>query len=58
MVNIAGCLDIRTTIINSLINIAYILNNHDHWNKGLTIQKLGINNMDLPNLKRYLNSGF
>lgn len=57
MTNIARCLDIRTTITDSLINIACLLNNLDHWSKGLTIQKLGINNMDLPSLKRYLNSG-
>ena len=47
MSNIASYLDIRTTVTDSLINLACILNNHDHWNRGLTIQKLGINNMDL-----------
>lgn len=50
MSNIARCLDIRTIITNSIINLACTLNNHDHWNKGLTTEKLGISNMDLCHL--------
>jgi opine dehydrogenase len=39
---IARILGIQTPTIDSLINIACILNNIDHWNAGLNLKKLGI----------------
>jgi opine dehydrogenase len=57
MTNFAKCVGITTTITDSLINLACILNKLDHWNKGLTIQKLGINNMEIQQLKGYVKCG-
>ena len=55
--NIARCFDITTPTIDSLINLACILNKLDHWNEGLTVKRLGINNMNPHRLKDFLEFG-
>lgn len=57
MAYIARLLAIQTPTIDSLINIACILNNVNHWNIGLNSKKLGITQTDLIGLKRYLDTG-
>jgi NAD/NADP octopine/nopaline dehydrogenase-like protein len=57
MAYIARLLAIQTPTIDSLINIACILNNVNHWNIGLDSKKLGITQTDLIGLKRYLDTG-
>jgi opine dehydrogenase len=58
MAYIARILDIQTPTIDSLINIACILNNVNHWDAGLNSEKLGISQTDLISLKRYLDTGY
>jgi opine dehydrogenase len=58
MAYIARILDIKTPTIDSLINIACILNNVNHWDAGLNSKKLGIgNHTDLIDIRKYVNTG-
>ena len=55
---IAKYLDLSTPIIDSLINIACVLNKVDYWKEGLNIQDLGIDKIDPNSINKYVYSGF
>ncbi len=57
MAYIARSLGIQIPTIDSLINIACILNDVNHWDIGLTSKKLGIAQTNIIDLKRYLDTG-
>lgn len=42
---------IKTPAINTIINLACMLNNHDYWAEGRTVQQLGIDKMSLRELR-------
>lgn len=42
---------IKTPAINTIINLACILNNNDYWAEGRTVQQLGIDKMSLRELR-------
>ena len=55
---IAKYLNLSTPVIDSMINIACILNNVDYWKEGLNIQNLGIDKIDPNSINKYAYSGF
>ena len=57
MAYIARLVNVPTPMIDSLINLASILNEVNYWDTGLTTEKLGIKGTDLKKLKRYLYEG-
>lgn len=57
MASIARQIDVRTPMIDSLISLACILNEVNHWETGLTAEKLGIAGTDMKKLKEYLYEG-
>ena len=57
MAHIAQLLDLQTQTIDSLINLACILNNVNHRDAGLNSEKLGIVHTDLTSLKGYVDTG-
>jgi hypothetical protein len=54
---VARLFEIQISTIESLISIACILNNVNHWDTGLNSNRLGIIQTDLKGLKRYLCEG-
>lgn len=57
MASIAKVIGVQTPTIDSLINIASILNNVNHWETGLTAKKVGMLDTDLAKIKSYLHDG-
>jgi hypothetical protein len=47
----------KTQSIDSVINLASILNNIDHWEKGMTLEKLGLKDTDSDMIGLYLENG-
>ncbi len=43
--------------INAIIRLGCILHSTDYWRKGRTLKKLGIRNLSVGELTRYVNSG-
>ena len=58
MASIGKMLSCPTPVINSLINLASIINNTDYWKEGLTVDKLGIQGMSVEELIKFLHEGF
>jgi opine dehydrogenase len=54
---IAKIFGVKTQNIDSLINLASILNNIDHWEKGMTLEKLGLKGIHLDMINLYLENG-
>lgn len=46
-------LGVETPVINSIITIASAINQCDYWQVGRTVEKLGINNMSLRDLRLF-----
>lgn len=57
MAYMARNIGVLTPTIDSLINLACILNEVNYWKAGLTQEKLGIKKIGLKQLKRYLYEG-
>ncbi len=54
---IAKIFGVKTQSIDSVINLASILNNIDHWEKGMTLEKLGLKDTDSDMIGLYLENG-
>lgn len=57
MSQIAKVFGVKTQNIDSLINLACILNNIDHWENGMTLEKLGLLNIHPETINLYLEKG-
>lgn len=55
---IAKYMSLSTPIMDSLINIACILNDVDYWKEGLNIKNMGIDRIDPNSISQYVYSGF
>jgi opine dehydrogenase len=51
--SIGKMLGIETPIINSIITIASAINGCDYWAEGRTVERLGIQNMNLRDLRLF-----
>jgi opine dehydrogenase len=54
---IAKIFGVKTRSIDSLINLASILNNIDHWQNGMTLEKLGLRDIRPETINPYLDNG-
>jgi opine dehydrogenase len=43
--------------MDAIIRLACIIHRTDYWRRGRTIDKLGINNLSVTELTRYVNEG-
>jgi opine dehydrogenase len=50
-------LGVTTPITDSLIHLASTINGVDYWKQGRTVDNLGINHLDMANLKTFLLQG-
>jgi opine dehydrogenase len=57
MSQIAKIFGVKTQNMDSLITLACILNNIDHWENGMTLEKLGLLNMHPETINFYLEKG-
>lgn len=57
MALIAKIFEVKTQSIDSLINLASILNKTDHWENGMTLEKMGLKDIDPDVINLYLKSG-
>ena len=55
---LARQLGIATPIIDAVIEIASIINETNYWEKGRSLEELGIAGLDRGELKRVLEYGF
>lgn len=49
---------VDTKLMNSIINIASVLRSEDYFESGRTLEKMGLNNMTLDEIKDYVKNGF
>jgi opine dehydrogenase len=54
---IAKIFGVKTQNIDSLINLASILNNIDHWENGMTLEKMGLTGIHSETINLYLENG-
>jgi opine dehydrogenase len=57
MASIARMLNVPTPNMDALIRIGSTINQTDYWKEGLTVEKLGIANFSLEELKEFLEKG-
>jgi opine dehydrogenase len=57
MSQIAKIFGVETQSMDSLINLACILNEADHWKEGMTFEKMGISNLRQETINLYLEKG-
>jgi opine dehydrogenase len=57
MSQIAKIFGVKTQNMDSLINLACILNKIDHWKNGMTLEKLGLSGMRPETINVYLEKG-
>lgn len=57
-VSIAEELEIDTPVMNSIITLASALNDEDYWVTGRTVSQMGIDQMDIDELKEFLYDGY
>ena len=43
--------------IDSIIRLGCLMHNTDYWRKGRTVEKLGINDMSIEELTRFVETG-
>ncbi|MBI4257853.1 MAG: NAD/NADP octopine/nopaline dehydrogenase family protein, partial [Thaumarchaeota archaeon] len=58
MAYLARVAGIETPIIDSLIHVSGRLNGVDHWREGLTLQKMGVDGMDVKGINKFVKEGF
>lgn len=58
MAELAGLLGIDTPVINALITLASEMNRTDYRGNGLTLARMGLDNVDPGGLQRILEAGF
>lgn len=49
--------DVAVPGIDSIIRLAYIIHRTDYWRRGRTLEKLGIANLSVRELTRYVEEG-
>lgn len=54
---IAKIFGVKTKSLDSVINLASILNNIDHWEKGMTLERLGLKDIAFDMIGLYLENG-
>jgi len=57
MAYLGRMLGVDTPIIDSLINVASLINETDYWKKGWSLEKMGIEGMELKQLLDYVEHG-
>ncbi|NVM54369.1 MAG: NAD/NADP octopine/nopaline dehydrogenase family protein [Candidatus Helarchaeota archaeon] len=55
--SISRMLKVPTPTIDTIIQLASIINQTDYWKEGRTVEKLGINGLNIEQLHRYANKG-
>lgn len=48
---------VSTRAIEALINLSCIIHKTDYWRRGRTLDKLGIENLSVSELTKYVNEG-
>ena len=48
---------LKTPTFDSIITLASIASETDYWSEGITLQKLGLNNMTLAQMTDHVNHG-
>ena len=57
LISLGEQLGVDCTIMRSIVNLQSIVCDTDFWAQGLTMEKLGLNGMSLPQIKHYLATG-
>lgn len=57
MASVAKTVNVSTPLMHSVINLAAALKNENYWETGRTLEKVGLNNMSLEQIKEYLKIG-
>ena len=57
IISLGEKLGIDCPIMKSIVNIQSIVCGIDFWEQGLTMEKLGLSNMNIEEMRRYLNTG-
>ncbi len=58
LANIATLVNIKTPVMDSIITLASTLKDEDYWEKGTTLDTLGLNDMDVEEIKDFLQNGY
>ena len=57
MSSVADAAGIDTPLMKSVVYLASALKNQDYWSVGRTLEKVGLNNMSIDQIKLYLQTG-
>lgn len=57
MADVAKLVNIKTPLMDSVVNLAGALKGEDYWKIGRTLEKIGLNGMALDEVKKYLMYG-
>lgn len=49
---------VKTNLMDSIINLASILRSENYWETGRTLEKMGLDNMTVEEIKEYVKNGF
>lgn len=54
---LAHCYQVETPVMDSMVHLGSVILQEDCWESGRSLKELGIENMDLATLKKYLTEG-
>ncbi|MBR0415003.1 MAG: NAD/NADP octopine/nopaline dehydrogenase family protein [Clostridia bacterium] len=57
MSSVASAVGVKTPLMQAVVNLAGALKNEDYWHVGRTLEKVGLNNMSVEQIKKYLQEG-
>lgn len=55
--SLGDLLGVATPTARAIIHICSVVHNTDYWAQGRTVEKLGLANMSISELRRYLETG-
>lgn len=58
MSEIAKSVNVPTPIMDSIVNLACVLKGENYWVEGRTLEKMGINNLSVNEIKQFLHEGY
>lgn len=58
MASIGYAAEVKTPLMDSVINLAGALKNENYWQSGRTLKKMGLENMNVKEIKAFLKYGY